>query len=74
MPTTRPTETQAANTGPIAVRSDASSGTGTATIESANAAMGGVVHLVDGVLQPVTSSLTDLVSKDPSLSTLKTRE
>lgn len=37
-----------------------------------NLATNGVIHVVDEVLQPVTKSLTDIVSSNPQLSYLKT--
>lgn len=36
-----------------------------------NLATNGVIHVVDEVLQPVTKSLTDIVSSNPQLSYLK---
>lgn len=41
-------------------------------VSSDNLATNGVVHVVDGLLMPVTDSITDIISKSPELSTLKT--
>lgn len=37
-----------------------------------NLATNGVIHVVEELLQPVTKSLTDIVSSNPQLSYLKT--
>ena len=39
-----------------------------------NQADNGIVHVVDGVLEPAEDTLSDMISTRPELSTLKTSE
>lgn len=37
-----------------------------------NEAIGGVIHVVEDILHPVTGSLIDIISSNPALSYMKT--